>query len=177
MEGVSPPQSLWKVSCATFIETDSVLLEVRNRKEGCCPWSLVATTSHILTLKLNASLRLMIKSFFLVLNTRLTSLNSACISFTSNQVHSLLRIYHRAMLVHLRASILHSDGPLLSHVVSISPVTSKTILFYLSKGMSLLITPNIHFYWRLLLLKKAITAQLWNLKVLFFLWHSIKSLD
>jgi hypothetical protein len=28
-------------------------------EEGCCPWSLVATTSHIIALKLTASLRLM----------------------------------------------------------------------------------------------------------------------
>jgi hypothetical protein len=150
MEG-APPRSLRKNLCATFVETDGVLLEVRNRKEGCCPWSLIATTSHILTLKLTASLRLMIESLFLMLNTRLTSLNSACISFTSNQVHSLVRIYHRVMLVHIRASILRGDSPLSSHVVSISPVTSRTIMFYLSKGMPLLTTPDNRFYWRPLL--------------------------
>jgi hypothetical protein len=33
-------------------------------KKGCCPWSLVATTGHILALKLTASLRLMIENFF-----------------------------------------------------------------------------------------------------------------
>jgi hypothetical protein len=119
----------------------------------------------------------MIERLFLVLNTRFTSLNSACISFTLNQVHSLVRIYHRAMLVHLWASILRGDGPLSSHVVSISPVTSRTILFYLSKGTSLLTIPDNRLYWRPLLWKKAITTQLWNMKVLFFLWHSIKSLD
>jgi hypothetical protein len=32
-----------------------------------------------------------------VLNTHLTSLNSACISFPHNQVCSLVRVYHRAM--------------------------------------------------------------------------------
>jgi hypothetical protein len=71
----------------------------------------------------------------LVVSSRcLTPFNSACISFTSSQVHSLVRIYHRAMWVHLRVSILRGDGPLLSHVISISPMTSRTILFYLSIG-------------------------------------------
>jgi hypothetical protein len=112
-----------------------------------------------------------------VLRPCLTPPNSACISLTLNQVHSLVHIYHRAMLVHLWASILHGDGPLLSHVVSISPVTSRTILFYLSKGTSLLTTPDNHFYWRPLLWENTITTQLWNPKVLFFLGHSIKSLD
>jgi hypothetical protein len=97
MEGASPPQCLQKDPCATFIGADGVLLEVCNRKEGCCPWSLVATTSHILALKLTTSLRLMIESTFLVLNTCLTSLNSACISFPPNQVCSLVHVYHRAI--------------------------------------------------------------------------------
>jgi hypothetical protein len=57
------------------------------------------------------------KPSLVVLSCCLTPLNSACISFTLNQVHSLVRIYHQAMLVHLRASILRGDGPLLSHVV------------------------------------------------------------
>jgi hypothetical protein len=48
--------------CATFVGTDDVLLEVHNQKEGCCAWSFVATTSHILTLKLIASLRLLIRN-------------------------------------------------------------------------------------------------------------------
>jgi hypothetical protein len=53
---------LAKDPCASFIGTDGVLLEVRNRKEECCTWSLVATISHILALKLTTSLRLMIRS-------------------------------------------------------------------------------------------------------------------
>jgi hypothetical protein len=76
---------------------DGVLLEVYNQKEGCCAWSLIATTCHILALKLTASLRLVIESLFLVLNTHLTSLNSACISLHPNQVCSLLHVYHRAI--------------------------------------------------------------------------------
>jgi hypothetical protein len=48
--------------CATFIRMDGVLLEVQNHKGECCAWSLVATASHILTLKLTASLRLMSRS-------------------------------------------------------------------------------------------------------------------
>jgi hypothetical protein len=54
-----------------FVETDGVLLEVRNRKEACCPWSLVATISHILALKLTASLRLMIESLSLLFESSL----------------------------------------------------------------------------------------------------------
>jgi hypothetical protein len=34
--------------------TDGILLKVRNQKEGCYTWSLVATTSRILALKLTA---------------------------------------------------------------------------------------------------------------------------
>jgi hypothetical protein len=97
MESAFPPRNLWKDPCATFIRTDGVLLEVRNRKEWCCPWSLIATISHILALKLTASLRLMFESIFLMLNTHLTSLNSAWISFHRNQVCSLARVYHRAI--------------------------------------------------------------------------------
>jgi hypothetical protein len=89
-----PSQNMRKGPGATFSGTDGVLLTVRNRKEGCCPWSLVATTCHIQALKLTASLRLMIKSLFLVLNTRLTS---ACISFPPNQVCSLVHVYHWAI--------------------------------------------------------------------------------
>jgi hypothetical protein len=48
--------------CTTFVRTDGVLLEVRNRKGECCTWSLVATTSRILALKFTASLRLLIRS-------------------------------------------------------------------------------------------------------------------
>jgi hypothetical protein len=39
----------------------------------------------------------MIVSLFPMLNTRLTSLNSAGISFPPNQVCSLVRVYHRAI--------------------------------------------------------------------------------
>jgi hypothetical protein len=81
MESAFPSRNMWKDPCATLVRMDGVILEVRNRKEGCCHWSLVATTGHILALKLTASLRLVIESLFIVLNTRLTSLNSACIWF------------------------------------------------------------------------------------------------
>jgi hypothetical protein len=107
----------------------------------------------------------------------LTFLSSICTSLTSNQVCFLVHIYRRAMLVHLQANTLHGVSPPMSHVISISPLTSRTILFYLSKWTSLLTTPNNRFYWRPLLWERTITTQLWNLKVLFFLWHSIKSLD
>jgi hypothetical protein len=59
MEDVFPSRNLWKDPCATFVETDDVLLEIRNQKEG---WSLIATTSHVLALKLTASLRVLIRS-------------------------------------------------------------------------------------------------------------------
>jgi hypothetical protein len=50
--------------CTTFIRTDGVLLKVCNQKEECRTWCLIATISHILALKLTASLRLMIRSHF-----------------------------------------------------------------------------------------------------------------
>jgi hypothetical protein len=31
-----PPQNLQKYPYVTFVRTDGVLLDVRNRKEGCC---------------------------------------------------------------------------------------------------------------------------------------------
>jgi hypothetical protein len=52
MENAFPSQNLQKDPCATFLRTDGVLLEVHNRKEECHVQSLVATTSHILALKL-----------------------------------------------------------------------------------------------------------------------------
>jgi hypothetical protein len=60
------------------------------------PWSLVATTSHILALKLTTFWRLMIGSLSLS-NLCLISLNSAYISSTLNQLYSLVCVYHRAM--------------------------------------------------------------------------------
>jgi hypothetical protein len=36
----------------TLVSMVGVLLVVRNRKEGCCAWSLVATTSHDRTLSM-----------------------------------------------------------------------------------------------------------------------------
>jgi hypothetical protein len=60
------------------------------------PWSLVATASHILALKLTTFQRLMIRSLSLS-NPCLIFLNSAYISSTLNQVYSLVRVYHRAM--------------------------------------------------------------------------------
>jgi hypothetical protein len=52
MGSAFPPQNLQKYPGATFIETDGVLLDVRNWKEGYCTWSLVATTSRISALSL-----------------------------------------------------------------------------------------------------------------------------
>jgi hypothetical protein len=97
MESAIPPRNLQKDPCATFVWTDGVLLEVHNWKKGCCPWSLIATTSHILALKRTAARRLMIRSLSSLFKSLFDPLNSACISFTLNQVHSLVRIYHRAI--------------------------------------------------------------------------------
>jgi hypothetical protein len=146
-----PPQNLQKDPCATFVRTDDVLLEVRNRKEGCCAWSLVPTTSCTLALKLTTSLRFLKRNLSLFVSSPcLASLNSASISFTSNQVCSLVRIYHRALLVHLRASTLHGVGPPSSHVVLISHVTLCIHLNLLSKRISSLITPMIDDVWKFL---------------------------
>jgi hypothetical protein len=77
---------------------DGILLEVHNQKEGCCAWSLVATTSRVLTLRLVLLQGMMIESHFLiVLDPCLTLLSIACTSFTPNQVYSLVRVYHRAI--------------------------------------------------------------------------------
>jgi hypothetical protein len=77
---------------------DGVLLKVCNWKEGCCTWSLVATTSCMLALSLLLLSNLMNVSLSLfVLNPCLTFLNSACTTFTLNQVYSLVHIYHRAI--------------------------------------------------------------------------------
>jgi hypothetical protein len=62
MESAFPSQSLWKDTCAIFIGTDSVLLEVCNWEEWYCHWSLISTTSNILAIKLTASLRLLVRS-------------------------------------------------------------------------------------------------------------------
>jgi hypothetical protein len=97
MESTFPSQNMCKGHYATFIGTDDVLLKVRNQKGGCLPWSLIATTSHILALKLTALLRLVSESIPWFLTPHLTFLNSGCISFPPNQVCSLVRIYHRVI--------------------------------------------------------------------------------
>jgi hypothetical protein len=94
---------LAKDSYASFIRMDGVLLEVRNRKKECCTWSLIATTSRILALKLTALVRLMIRSLSsFVSDPCLTFLSSACISCTPNQVYSLVRICHWSALLWIR---------------------------------------------------------------------------
>jgi hypothetical protein len=80
----------------------------------------------------------------------LTSLNSACISFTPNQVCFFIHIYHRAMSVHFRASTLHGVGLPSSHVVLILHVASCIHLDLLSKTISSLITPIIDLVWEFL---------------------------
>jgi hypothetical protein len=129
MESAFPPRNLWKDPCATFIRTDGVLLKIRNWKEGYYPWSHVATISRILSLKLIAYLRLMIKSLFLVLNTHLTSLNSACISFPHNQVCSLVRVYHRDIPWRFHNLLpSYSIGARVSLILSECPTWRRSIL-------------------------------------------------
>jgi hypothetical protein len=122
MENTFPSQNMRKGPSAIFDGTNDVLLKVRNRKEGCCPWSLVATTSHILGLKLLLLRDWWSKAFPRCLNPRLTSLSSVCISFTLVQVYSLVRIYHRAIpwwfcnllqfySIGVRVSLISSEYP------------------------------------------------------------------
>jgi hypothetical protein len=96
----------------------------------------------------------------------LTFLNSACTSFTPNQVYPLVHIYHRAILswfnkrlpfslVELmyhwfRASTLYGVGPLSSHVVMIPPVPSCIHPVQLSKRMLSLIALRIDSVWKFL---------------------------
>jgi hypothetical protein len=118
-----PPQNLQKDSCAAFFGTDGVLLEVRNRKGECCAWSLIATTSRILALKLTASLTLLIRSPSLfVSNPCLTSLDSACISFTLAQVYSLVAPIIESYRCDFTSAFSWSLCPIGAHA---SPMLSK----------------------------------------------------
>jgi hypothetical protein len=126
--------------------------------------------SH-LSPKLMASLRLVIKSISLfVSNLCLTFLSSACcISFTSKS--SVL------LGSHLSSSRIVVISHVIYITILISYVTSRTIMFYLSKWTLFLITPSNCLCWRALHWEKTITARHWNVKVLFFLGHSTKTLD
>jgi hypothetical protein len=85
-------------TCTSFIGMDGILLEVHNRKEEYCAWSLAATTSRILALSLLLLSELLDISISLfVSHPCLTFLNSDCTSFISNQVYSLVRVYHRVI--------------------------------------------------------------------------------
>jgi hypothetical protein len=84
---------------ASFARTDGILLKVHNRKEECRTWSLVAITSQVLALRLSLPQILMSVSLSLfVLKPCLTFLSIVYISFTPNQVYSLVRIHHRVIL-------------------------------------------------------------------------------
>jgi hypothetical protein len=98
MEDAFPLWNLRKDPCTSFVGMDGVWLEVCNQKEECCTWSLIAITSHILSLTLTAFLRLVVRSLSLfVSNPCLTFLSSSCKSSTLNLVYSLVRVYHRAI--------------------------------------------------------------------------------
>jgi hypothetical protein len=88
-----------KAYCFLEVGTDGVLLEVRNQKEGCYPWSLVATTSHILALKLTASRKLMIRS--------LSPLFESSLDFPKQLLH----------IVHSHPSVLLDSYLPWSHIV------------------------------------------------------------
>jgi hypothetical protein len=124
---------------------DGILLEVHNRKEVCCPWSTVATISHILALKLTASLRLMsrsITSLFWILAwpsyvaLAYPSLPPKCtlwFCLSSSHIAVVLWVLtcdHSILIVPLYRQILpntyHGANSLLSHDVMISHVTSCT---------------------------------------------------
>jgi hypothetical protein len=136
---------------------------------------------------MNVSLSLFVSNYCL------TFLSSACTSSTSNQVYSLVRIYHRAIswrfhkclsfaLLELmyrgfQASTLHGVGPLLSHVVIISPVPLCIHLIWLSKTMSSPITPRINSVWKFLPWWPMTSLPLEFEKVLFHSEHPLKLLD
>jgi hypothetical protein len=164
MESTFPSQNLRKDPCATFIRMDGVLLEVRNRKEGCCPWSLVAITSCILAIKLTASIRLIsrsLSSLFQILDwlplivrayrspspkctpwSRLSPSHIVVISQVPSHDH-----YAMLALVHRRCweSTLHGGGLPSSHVAMISPVSSCIHSILLSKWTTSPITSEAHF--------------------------------
>jgi hypothetical protein len=182
---------LAKYPYASFVRTDGVLLEVRNRKEECCTWSLIATTCRILALKLTVSLRLMIRSLSLfVSNPYLTFVSSACILFSPNQVYPLVRICHRTILwwfcKHLSfalvelmyrwfwASTLHGVSPLSNHVIMISTMRLSIHHVRLCKIMSSPIVPLIDSVWNLLPRLGILSLTLEFEKVLFHPERPIK---
>jgi hypothetical protein len=118
----------------------------------------------------------------------LTFLNSAFTSFTPNQVHSLVCIYHRAIswrfhkrlpfaLVELVyrwfwASTLHGVSSLSSHVVMISLAPSCIYHVWLSKRMSSSIAPRINSVWKFLSRWVMLSLTSEFKKVHFLFWAS-----
>jgi hypothetical protein len=80
-----------------LISTDDVLLEVRNRKEGCHAWSLIAMTSHVRALNMLLFQDSTSTSITLFVQTSVIRLSNVGMSSTPNQVHSWLLAYHQAM--------------------------------------------------------------------------------
>jgi hypothetical protein len=116
MKSALPSRNLWKDPYATFIRTYGVLLEERNRKEGCFPWSLVTTTSHILALKLTVSRRLMIGS--------LSPLFESSLDFPKYRLH----------IVHSHPSVLLYSYLPWSHIVvgsQMPPYSHFTLIVFL----------------------------------------------
>jgi hypothetical protein len=85
----------------TLIPTDGVLFEVCNRKERCHSWGHVAKTSHVWTLSMLLFQDSTDKSITLFIHTPIIWSSNVGMSFTHNQVHSLVRAYHRATSLRL----------------------------------------------------------------------------
>jgi hypothetical protein len=173
---------------------DDILLEVHNQIEGCCVWSLIATISQILALSLLLLLDLMNISISLyVSNPCLTFINSACTSFTPNHVYPMVCIYNWAiswqfhkrlpfalleLMYHwFRANTLHGVGPLLSHVIMISPTPLCIHPVQLSKRMSSLIMSRIEPVQKFLPRWVMSSLMLEFEKILFHTEHPIESMD
>jgi hypothetical protein len=151
-------------------------------------------TSQILalTLLLLSNLINMSISLF-VWHPSLTFLNSACTSFTPNQVYPFVHVYHRAISLRFCkrlpfaivehvyrwfwASTLHGVGPLSSHVIMISLVPSCIYHVRLYKRMSYSITPRIDSAWKFLPWWVMSSSTLQFEKVLFDFEHLNELMD
>jgi hypothetical protein len=97
MESAFPYQNWQGDPIMIFFWMDGIVLELCNRKEKCCTWSLVAMTSHIITLSMSPFARLDWHKHHYV-HTKPCFMTWYCLCiFHSDRVHSLMLVYHRAM--------------------------------------------------------------------------------
>jgi hypothetical protein len=89
----------------TLFPIGGVLLKVRNRKERCRAWSLVAMTSHVRTLCMLFFQDSTGTSVTLFIETAVIRPSDVGMSSTPNQMHSLLLAYYQAMSLYLGLSI------------------------------------------------------------------------